>query len=153
MEFSMEEPAHVGSTATCPDLSGLWSQLANAVALAAKGDQIVWTIFGIFSASNALLLSALLTGGAAPRREGAMVLSAAGVVLSVVWFLIQLRVMKYLAYYETIIRVLEDEFIKVPRSIALGKRLPGIGVRPLMRWFGALAALMWAGSIVYFLVW
>jgi hypothetical protein len=34
----------------------LWNQLANAVALVAKQDQIVWAIFGAFWAANAVLL-------------------------------------------------------------------------------------------------
>ena len=46
--------------------SALWSQLANAVALVGKQDQIVWAIFGIFWAANAVLVVALFTTGALP---------------------------------------------------------------------------------------
>lgn len=52
-------------------------QLSNAVALASTTNQIVWTVFGIFWAANAVLLVALFTTGDLPHRTPGLVVSAA----------------------------------------------------------------------------
>jgi hypothetical protein len=46
--------------------NGLWNQLENAVTLTAKQDQVVWTVFGVFSAAEAVLLAAVFQGGGPP---------------------------------------------------------------------------------------
>ena len=95
----------------------LWPQLGYAVQMAVKEDQIVWSIFGIFCAVNGGLLVALFTTGAS--RFG---VSLVGVVVSVVWALVQGRALGWLDYYEQIIQSLE-EHLEVPLAMALSARV------------------------------
>ena len=114
------------------------AQLPHAVALAAKQDQIVWTIFGIFWTANAVLLVELFTSGQLPMRAAAIAISAFGSVLSLLWSVIQFRSVAGFRYYEAIIQRLESaDFLDVPRAIALSRRLNdlkrrGFKVRGLM---------------------
>jgi hypothetical protein len=69
---------HPTQSRGAPNPDGLWSQLGNAVALAAKQDQIVWAVFGVFWAANAVLLVALFTTGDLPKRSVGLVVSIVG---------------------------------------------------------------------------
>ncbi len=84
----------------------LWNQLSNAVALVAKQDQIVWTVFGAFWAANALLLVALFTTGKLPDQSVGVIVSSVGLTLSLVWLAIEHRAMAWLKFYEGILREL-----------------------------------------------
>ncbi len=142
------------------DLPGdLWNQLGHAVSMAAKEDQIVWTIFGVFWAANAVLLVALFTTGALPSPPVGIVVSASGAALSSVWFLIQRRAIGWLGYYERIIRELEQK-LQVPDAVALSPGLNkttfnetvgrGVRVRPLMTGSGFLVAVLWIAVLACF---
>ena len=93
-----------------------WKQLGNAVALAAKQDQIAWAIFGVFWAANAVLLVALFTTGALPQPSVGLVVSSVGVVLSLVWRAIERRAVEWLKHYE---RVLGDWKLNSPCRLQL----------------------------------
>lgn len=58
----------------------LWSQLQNAIHLRSSQDQVLWTIFGIFGAANAILLVALFQNGLVPDDFPWFVISSAGMV-------------------------------------------------------------------------
>jgi len=106
-------------TAKAPN-NELWNQLGHAVTMAAKEDQIVWTIFGVFWAANAVLLVGLFTTGEMPSAKVGVVISTIGIVLSCVWFIIQRRAISWLEYYEKIIFWIEEsEYLKIPPDIAL----------------------------------
>jgi hypothetical protein len=142
------------------DLPGdLWNQLGHAVSMAAKEDQIVWAIFGVFWAANAVLLVALFTTGALPSPPVGIVVSASGAALSWVWFLIQRRAIGWLSYYERIIRELEEKLL-VPHAVALSPGLNeatfnetvgrGVRVRPLMTGSGFVVAVLWIAALACF---
>jgi hypothetical protein len=105
-------------------------QLGHAVATAAKQDQIVWAIFGIFWTADAVLLVALFTSGHLPSREVAIVVAVVGFVLSSVWSIIQFRSIAAFQYYESIIARLEsDEYLAIPADVALTRRLNKVNAR------------------------
>ncbi len=138
----------------------LWNQLGYAVTMAAKEDQIIWTIFGVFWAANAVLLVALFTTGELPREQIGVVVSATGVILSFVWFFIQQRAIRWLKYYERIILRLEEKYLKIPPDVALSADINktdfleivgrGLSVRSLMVWSGAIITLLWIAALHWF---
>ena len=133
LEFSPRDQQGVASPrAACePDQINLArEQLANAVAISAKQDQLVWTVFGVFWTADAVLLVALFTSGELPSREVAIVVAAVGCLLSLVWSIIQFRSIASFRYYELIIERLEsDEYLAIPAAIALTKSRNNVTAR------------------------
>jgi hypothetical protein len=137
------------------------SHLGNAVALAVKQDQIVWTIFGIFWAANAVLLVALFNSGALPKRGVGLMVSLAGVVLSTVWFLVERRIIGYLHFYEAIVERIELE-LRVPSELALSASLnkglhkvkvgQGVKIEKIILGCATFSGVLWLVSIVLFLI-
>jgi hypothetical protein len=138
--------------------SAAWKQLSNAVALGAKQDQIVWTVFGAFFAANGVLLVALVTTGSfTDGPTGLMV----GAVLSFIWWLIQRRAIWYLERYESVMCRLEKRLLNDDREIALSRGLnttgfedppKGPSVRWLMKALSALFLIAWLVLVaIYFL--
>jgi hypothetical protein len=142
--------------------SALWNQLQNAVAFVAKEDQIIWTIFGIFWAANALLLAALFVQGKVPDRTVGIVISAAGAVLSLIWAVIQSRALRFLHFYEKVQEALEAQLLTdgyrvytLSRGLnqetfdkSRGTRVPA---RIIMRGSSVGCAVAWVLSTVGFL--
>jgi hypothetical protein len=136
-----------------PERDELWEQLANAVAFAAKQDQIVWTIFGVFWAADAVLLVALFTDGKLPEHPVGIVVSVVGFAISLVWSAIQIRAFGWLKCYETVIKQIEVERLHVPALIAVtgsGKRVDGVPVRGLMITCPLVSAALWGWAIWWF---
>jgi hypothetical protein len=138
----------------------LKDQLRNAVALAAKQDQIAWTVFGIFWAANAVLLVALFTSGDVPKPIVGVVVSLVGVVLSFIWSLIQRRALNWLTFYETVVQRLEER-LPIPPDVALSGRrndtlfckvigASGTRTRVLMNRSGIAATLAWIVPLSWF---
>lgn len=111
----------------------LWDQLGNAVSRSAAEDQIVWTIFGVFAATNSVLMVALFTTGDLPKPTVGIVVCAAGAILCWIWFLIQCRAIRWLEYYEKLIRQLE-ETLDLPDEIAISARLNSLQ-RNRQQWY------------------
>ena len=138
-----------------------WNQLGNVVTMAAKEDQIIWAIFAVFWAANAVLLVALFTTGAIPKDNVVMIISFVGLVLSLIWFFIQRRAIKWLIYYENIINRIEDE-LKIPDHISIStyknKELydrivgKGVRVRKLMIRSGVVSTSIWLIIFVVFTI-
>lgn len=149
------------SKALSENQKGLWNQLGNAVSMAAKEDQIIWTIFSVFWAANAVLMVGLFTTGMFPEPPVGIAISAAGAILSWLWFFIQRRAIGWLVYYEKIIQEIEQEHLAIPREIALTGYLndrkyketigQGIRVRPLMIVSGVVTATLWTIALGGFL--
>ena len=90
------------------DRSELWAQLANALQLRSAQDQVVWSVFGIFWATNGLLLVALFNNGSMPQdRLPIIVIGTVGLLMSAVWFLIQRRALGHLVRHERLASALE----------------------------------------------
>jgi hypothetical protein len=136
-----------------PSQDGLWNQLGNAVALVAKQDQIVWAIFGVFWAADAVLLVALFTDGKPPERPVGLIVSFVGLAFSLVWWAIQNRAMAWLRFYETVARTLEETYLHIPLSVALtgrGNQVGGMRVRLLMLGCPIVSAVLWGWSVWWF---
>ena len=139
----------------------LWNQLGNAVSMVGKEDQIVWTIFGVFWAANAVLLVALFTNGSIPAPSVGIIVSSAGTMLSWVWYFIQRRAIGWLAYYERILHLLEEKYLNIPGEIALSGYInkttfneivgQGVRVRPLIVGSGAITAILWTLALLWFI--
>ena len=141
--------------------SDLWNQLGNAVSLASTTNQVVWTVFGIFWAANAVMLVALFTTGDLPARVPGLIVSSVGIALSFIWALIQCRAIRYLGLYEAIIERLEN-CLKVPTPVSLSrkinvelfKKMVGSSwwsVRPIMIGCAVISLLLWTWSFYWFL--
>lgn len=91
-----------------PPRDELWHQLSAAVALLTSQEQLLWNIFGVFSATVSILLVALFTSGSFPDRRVGVLITLFGVQLSVVWYLMQRRAMGYLRLHERLVHRLQD---------------------------------------------
>ena len=138
--------------------SAAWKQLSNAVALGAKQDQIVWTVFGAFFAANGVLLVALVTTESFADRPTALVVGAA---LSFIWWLIQRRAIWYLECYESVMCRLEKRLLNDDREIALSRGLnttefedspKGPSVRWLMKALSALFLIAWLVLAAFYIL-
>jgi hypothetical protein len=150
-------PAHpIMSEETKPAEERRWKQLEHAVTLAAKQDQIVWAVFGVFCAAEAILLAGLFQNGVAPTGWGGPIMSTAGVAISVVWYLIQQRAQGWLDFYERVIIKLEDT-LPVPVRLTVSKEdrqteVKGESVRKLMVWCPRVCGLLWLATAIFWWV-
>ncbi len=141
-----------------PSNSDLWNQLGNAVTFDNSENQVVWTIFGLFWAADAILLVAIFTTGDIPKPAVGMLVSIAGTALSVVWYIIQKRAIAYLGFYDSLVEQLESQLQVQPELAASGNLNPtfksslkgSIGIRPLMRWCPGVSAVLWIVAFVLF---
>ena len=129
----------------------LWTQLGHAVALAAKQDQIVWTVFGVFWAANAVLLVALFTTGDLPKRPAGLIVSIVGLAISVVWAAIQIRAIAWLNFYDEVMKKLEDLLQPPVRLTGRRDDVKGMSVRTLMRNWPFVSVVLWSGAVLWFL--
>jgi hypothetical protein len=137
-----------------------WNQFSNVVAMAAKEDQIIWTIFGVFWAANAVLIVALFTTGNLPESLVGILVSIIGLILSIIWALIQHRAINWLRYYEHIIFRIERKYLHLPMDINLSPRINKfakkkiikgkVRVRVLMNYSGPVAVILWLLALIYF---
>ncbi|MEK7994197.1 MAG: hypothetical protein AAB403_10375 [Planctomycetota bacterium] len=138
---------------------GLWQQLGHAVSLDTSENQVVWTIFGLFWAADAILLVALFTTGDIPKPTVGMLVSAAGAVLSAIWYLIQKRAIGYLEFYDGVVDRLERQ-LGVPTELALSGKINthlyesslkgSISIRPLMNRCAFISAVLWIAAFFGF---
>jgi hypothetical protein len=128
--------------------TGLLAQLSNVVNRSAYEDTVVWAIFGTFWAANALLLVALFSQGDFPRHSAVgIIISAAGTIVSVAWFLIQRRAIGHLKRYEDIIAAIEEE-LGIPADFRLSgdrhrENFRGVAARKVMREITRLSVIGW----------
>lgn len=87
----------------------LWTQLRNAISLRTAENQALWSIFGIFAAANAIALVALFTTGDLPASRVGIIISAAGAIFSIVWYMVLRRALGHVYRYENLMRRIEDK--------------------------------------------
>lgn len=146
------QPNTTPQPTAAPALPPFEAQLANAIALAAKQDQIVWAIFGVFWAANAALLVALFSTGDFPKQHVGLIVAFVGFLFSLVWVAVQFRAIAYFAYYEKVIDLLEQQ-LQIPKPLKLvgiRNKVGGVSVRPIMRGCALLSATLWFCCIVRF---
>ncbi len=131
-----------------------WDQLRNAIHLRSAQDQVLWTIFGIFGAANAILLVALFQNE--PGYPW-VIISLAGVSASIVWHLLLRRALGHVEMYKKIIEELERR-LQIEPELALSGHIneeafdkhlgKGTPARDLMRWFSLGVAIAWGSTLV-----
>jgi hypothetical protein len=120
--------------------------MGNAVILIAKQDQIVWTVFGVFWAANAVLLVAFFQSGDLPKRPVGLIVSRVGFALSPVWLLIHRRAQAWHDYCVAVMRELEEKYLHILSAIAftrLPEKVEGRSVRGLMLACPLVSAALW----------
>lgn len=138
----------------------LGSQLSNGVNLRSSQDQVLWTIFGAFWATNAILLVALFTTGDFPSNHWVgVVLGAVGAALSVAWHQIQNRAIHHIVRHEKNMQRIESQ-LRVPPYVAISAELSGAHsvhplqrgpqARTLMRLCSIAALVLWLAALVAF---
>jgi hypothetical protein len=131
----------------------LWNQLSRAVDLRSSQDQVLWSIFGFFGATNAVLLSGLFASGDFPKNHWiSLVIVIAGISVSITWHLIQVRALGHIKRHEALITAIE-RILDVPEELALSAQInsslvqqyvgTGIPARVLIARFGWGATALW----------
>lgn len=140
----------------------LWTQLTNAIHLTSAVNTVYWTIFGIFGAANAVLLVALFPNGKLPTNCFGSIISALGIVMSFMWYVMQKRSLAHLERYEKLVERIEKELGFDPKYATSAKinledweryLRNGPAIRPLMRDFSVLALIIWTMAFAFFLFW
>ncbi len=139
----------------------LWTQLKNAINLRSAEDHVLWNIFGIFAAANAILFVALFQTGDFPANSFVgVIISIAGLSFSVVWFLIQRRALGHIKRYEALMERVENKLRFKPDYAVSGKineddynKYVGKSprVRTVMQIFSVLAGLGWLALASWFI--
>jgi hypothetical protein len=103
----------MSDTRDMPDLS---SQLVIANGLKTHENIIIWMLFGIFLATNVILLGVLFQNSSGTINRFRLVdISYLGVFLSVIWFIAEYRAVKALLLYESIVAGLENK-LEIPEK-------------------------------------
>jgi hypothetical protein len=129
-----------------PSDDDLWKQLQNAIATHSSHDQLIWSIFGIFWAANALLLVAIF---ASNGKYALPVVSAVGVFTSIVWYQVLNRTIAHVNLVEELMSKIENRVLeKSPEfRITLAPNVPskigGPHARSVMRWSTLGFLIMW----------
>lgn len=143
------------------DRTELWAQLTNAINLRSAQDQVIWSIFGTFWATNAILLVALFTGGGLPTDPiVGVVVGAVGMVISFIWHTIQNRAQGHIMRHEELMERLEKK-LGVNPEYAVSARLNrqaydkylrgGLPARTLMKAASIGGTVAWFAVFVVFL--
>lgn len=139
----------------------LWEQLSRAIELRSSQDQVLWSIFGFFGATNAILLVALFTDGEFPKDPWvAAVVVGAGLLLSLTWHFIQARALGHIKRHEALMESIERE-LRLPPELAVSaeinrasiNRHVGVGIpaRKVMARCGLVSSLLWGGVVIIYL--
>ncbi len=132
----------------------LFQQLSRAVELRSSQDQVLWSIFGFFGTTNAVLLTALFASGDFPKNYGiTLTIAIVGLSVSVTWHLIQTRALGHCKRYEALIATLE-QILAIPENLALSASINtalfqnhlgtgGIPVRTLLAKVAWFTAALW----------
>jgi hypothetical protein len=143
----------------------IWKQLGHAHHLRSSEDQVLWNIFGIFWASNTILLAGLFSSELDAFRVMAVsVIPAVGFFMSFIWLYIQVRSLGHIERFEKLTETLERELIRrgnLDATIAAsGKindkdyedclRYTPYKIRHLMLTSSYVSCIAWFAGIVYF---
>jgi len=140
----------------------MWNQLTNAINLRSSQDQVLWTIFGAFWATSAILLVALFTTGKLPENPVVgIAVASVGAAISLAWHFIQKRALGHVGRYEELMRKLEVELslragLAVSTEINREDYVQYVGEGPRARKVMPVCSLggfiLWCSAAAYF-VW
>ena len=131
-----------------------WTQLGYAVQNRTEVVERVWTVFGHFWTTNAVLLIALCATGKFPDRKISALICVAGVVASIVWWQVQGREGRYLVRFTSLVKQLEND-LRVPSKYRLSGRLderseswvsgglPRVSTRKVIQYCCLAVAVLW----------
>lgn len=139
----------------------LWEQLSRAIELRSSQDQVLWSIFGFFGATNGVLLVALFSDGEFPKDPWvAAVVVGAGLLLSLTWHFIQVRALGHIKRHEALMESIERE-LRLPLDFAVSAEINrastdhhvgvGIPARKVMARCGLVSALLWGVVVIIYL--
>ena len=159
--MNQKSQGHASSPRDLKD-SELWIQLQNAINLRSSQDQVLWSIFGVFWAANAILLVALFATGKFPSNPIVIPLIAClGIALCYVWYAIQKRALGHIVRHEELMRRVEKKLDFDPYVAASGKVNPdntnkylkrGPSARNVMPMCSKAGIWLWAIALILFVV-
>jgi hypothetical protein len=139
----------------------LLQQLGNAIKLRSAQDQVLWSIFGVFWAANAILLVALFPKGYFPTYLVGLIISLVGLFLAIVWYKIQNRALGHVKLYEDLMKELENK-LDMPSECAVSPGInevlykkylaEGTHARELMPMCSRVMMGLWAFGALIFLI-
>ena len=130
----------------------LSDQLSRGIELRSSQDQVLWSIFGFFGATNAVLLVALFQDGRFPADPWlVLVVVVAGVAVAVAWHLIQRRAIGYIERHEALMARIEQE-LRVPSTLSVTAEVTGgVRARCVMVSYGWFSGALWVAVLLIFL--
>lgn len=141
----------------------LWTQLGHVLDLRSNEDSVLWTAFGFFGATNAILLVALFANGDLPSNPVvACVVASVGVLASLIWHVVQERALGHIERHEALIERLEAA-LRVPAGFSVSARRnvddynryvrsrSRLSARAVMVGSSAGAVLLWIAVLLVFL--
>jgi len=134
----------------------LMTHLQNASNLRTGTDQVLWSIFGAFWGTNALLLISLFSVGSLWKiKTVGILISLIGIILSIIWTLIQVRVIDRIQKHENSIIYIENK-LKLPDELRTYSTAPlksfiiKIKSRNIMKYCPICVMFLWLGSLIVF---
>jgi hypothetical protein len=131
--------------------------LQNVSNLRTGQDQVIWSIFGAFWGTNALLLISLFSVGEEWNiRNVATIISIIGIFISLVWTLIQIRAINRIKMYEDSMSYIENKLdlsieIRTYSKPPLESFCVKVKARTVMILCCFVAMVAWIGSFIFFL--
>lgn len=96
-----------------------WQQLSNAASCRFGQDSVLWTIIGSFWSTNAVLLVALgATGKWSNDPTLRITICGTGLLVSLVWFVMQGAALRRVGAYENVMKELESD-LGIPLELRL----------------------------------
>jgi hypothetical protein len=129
-------------------------QLKNAVTLSANEDRISWTIFSVFFGSQGVLIGGFFrNGGFIESAIAGFLLAFFGLIVSWVWWNIQMRALGHLNRFDELVTKLENK-LEIPNDLAISRSknegdykkfvTEGIRARFLIPWTCRAFVLLWS---------
>ncbi len=123
-------------------------------------DQVLWRIFAAFWPTNAILLAALFRspGQSLPPQIGAIT-AGCGVLVGVVWFLIQRRALGHVMRIESTAERIERVLLNPSQSVyalstslnvADSDKIGGVAARTLIPLCAVIVSVLWLLGFIYF---
>ncbi len=130
--------------------------LQNSSNLRIGQDQVVWSIFGAFWGTNALLLISLFSvGGLWNLKDVGIIISSIGIFISFIWTLIQIRSIDRIIVHENSMIYIENK-LKFSDELRTYSKPPiesffiKIKARTIMRYCCILVMSLWMISLIIF---
>ena len=136
----------------------LLSLLHNFSNLRTGQDQVLWSIFGAFWGTNALLLISLFSAGSKwSISQVGIIISIIGIIISFIWTVIQTRTIDRIQMYENSIKFIEKKLDFSKELFAFSKApKPSINfrikAREIMKFNCLLLLVSWVMALIYFIL-